>query len=101
MDDVGIWVAVVIVCARADVVLYPVVEICDVFAVAEVAVSGVVLSVSFGGVVDTSVFCGTVSFLTVVFVFVCNVNCVGFTVLIVVNSFVVIGVVVCIFEHGM
>ena len=71
------------------------------FALAEVSVRGVVLSLSVGDVVGTLVFCASVScFCTVDFIFVCTVNGVDFTA-VVVKCSVVLGVVVCISEHGM
>lgn len=94
--DDGAWVTAVEVSAVVVVVWYPVVETCDFVAVTDVSVRGVVLSLSLGGVVVTSLSC----FCVVGIIVVCTVNGVDSTA-VVVNSLVVVGVVVCTSEHGM
>lgn len=96
LGDDGAWVTTVEVSAVVVVIWYPVVETCDVVAVTDVSARGVVLALSLGDVVVTSLS----RFCVVGIIVVCTVNGVDSTA-VVVNSLVVVGVVVCTSEHGM
>lgn len=96
LGDDGAWVTAVEVLAAVVVIWYAVVETCDVVAVGDTSAREVVLSLSLGDVVVSSLFC----FCVVGTIVVCSVNGVDSTP-VVVNSLVVVGVVVCTSEHGM